>query len=218
MTAPTASDFLLGSGAGGKSAKFPQIGATITGTIARGPEVKQQVDPDTGKPDTWDDGNPKWQIVVTLDTDERNPDIDADDGTRYLYVKGSKKPESQSLHAAVASAVQGAGATELEVGGRLTVTYVGDGVKPSPTRTAPKKYSAVYVTAAAAALGVPAATTPALPAAAAATPPAAAPTTPAATDLPYPPHLTPEQLAGLQAANVAPAVAWQMFPPPAAVA
>jgi hypothetical protein len=217
MTAPTASDFLLGSGAGGKSAKFPQIGAAITGVIDRQPEVKQQVDPDTGKPDTWDDGNPKWQIVVTLRTDERSTEIDGDDGIRYLYVKGSKKPDSQSLHAAVASAVQAAGAAELEVGGKLTVTYVGDGVKASPTRTAPKKYSAVYVTAAAVALGAGSNTV--QPAAAASTPAAAAPTTAAPkVDLPYPPHLTPEQLAGLQAANVDPAVAWQMFPPPAAVA
>lgn len=154
MTAPSAAEFLLGSGAKGKSASFPAIGASITGTITRPAEVKQQIDPDDNKPAVWDNGDPKWQIVVTLQTDQRNPEIVDDDGVRFLYVKGSKDPASQSMHAAVAGAVGAAGATELEVGGKLTVTYIADGVKPSPTRTAPKKYTATYVPAAAAALGV----------------------------------------------------------------
>lgn len=178
MTAPnppSAGDFLLGSGAKGKSAKFPSIGSSITGTITRAPEVKQQVDPDTNKLDTWEDGSPKWQIVVTLQTDQRSPEIENDDGLRFLYVRGSRKPESLSLHAAVAGAVQAAGADGLEVGGVLTVTYTGDGVKPSPTKTAPKQYGASYVPAANAALMAPPQAQPVAQPVQQYTPPAAAP-------------------------------------------
>lgn len=201
MSAPAANDFLLGGGGAGKSASFLNLGASITGTVTTTPEVRQQNDPATGKPKTWDNGDPMWQIVVTLQTDERSHEIEGDDGIRYLYVKGSKKPESKSMHAAVAGAVQNAGAAGIEVGGKLTVTYVSDGVRSSPAFSPPKQFSAVYVTAAVNALGVPQA--------AKATPVAASGLTQAEF-----PHLSPEQLAGVQAAGLSAAQVKQMFPPP----
>lgn len=140
MTSTTAEQFLLGGG--GKSAKFDAIGASITGTIASPPEVKQQTSMETGQPLTWDNGDPRMQLVVTLQTSLRE-DSD-DDGLRKLYVKGSKDRASQSMHAAVASAVEAAGAKGLDVGGTLTVTYVGDGVAKTRGFNAPKKYQAVY--------------------------------------------------------------------------
>lgn len=136
----TAEQFLLGGA--GKSAKFENIGATITGTISTPPEVKQQTDMTTGSPLTWDNGDPRMQLVVTLQTTLR--DDEDDDGLRKLYVKGSKDPSSQSLHAAVAGAVTAAGAKGLEIGGTLTVTYVGDGVAKTRGFNPPKKYQATY--------------------------------------------------------------------------
>lgn len=140
MTTTTADQFLLGGG--GKSAKFDQIGASITGTIAQAPEVKQQTSMETGQPLTWDNGDPRMQLVVTLQTTLREDEDD--DGLRKLYVKGSKDPASQSLHAAVAGAVQAAGAKGLDVGGTLTVTYVADGVAKTRGYNPPKKYTASY--------------------------------------------------------------------------
>jgi hypothetical protein len=138
-TQPTADQFLLGGG--GKSASFPTIGTTVSGTIAAMPETRQQTDI-SGNPLTWENGDKRWQLVVPLQTDLReDPD---DDGIRNLYVKGSKDPKSQSLHAAVASAVQAAGAKGLELGGTLTVTYVGDGVASTRGFNPPKKYQATY--------------------------------------------------------------------------
>jgi hypothetical protein len=132
-------DFLMGGG--GASAKFDQVGDTIAGTIVS-TEVRQQTKLEDGTPLTWENGDPRMQLVVTLQTDAHD-DTD-DDGKRALYVKGSKSPGSQSLHDAVRAAVQGARAKGLEVGGTLTVSYIGD--EPSKTRgfNPRKLYSATY--------------------------------------------------------------------------
>lgn len=133
--------FLLGGG--GKSASFETIGDTITGTIVSA-EVKDQTDIATGKVATWDNGDPKKQLVVRLQTTQRDPQDSEDDGIRAVYVKGSKKAGSRSLHDAVAGAVRAAGAKSLEVGGTLTVTH--DGTEPSATRgfSDRKLYRATY--------------------------------------------------------------------------
>lgn len=134
-------DFLLG--AGGKSANFENVGDSITGTIATEPEVRQQTDIQSGRPLTWDNGDPKYQLVVALQTSER---LDSDDdGIRNVYIKGSKKAGSQSLHDAVAQAVRASGADGLAKGGTLTVTFVGE--EPSQTRgfNPRKLYEAKYV-------------------------------------------------------------------------
>ena len=178
-------DFLLGGG--GASASFDQIGDSITGTIVSA-EVKQQTDITDGKPLTWDDGSPRMQLVVTLQTSDRNDD--EDDGQRRIYVKGSKKAGSRSLHDAVATAVRSAGAKSLEVGGTLTVTF--DGEEPAKTRgfNPRKLYTATYAAPdKAAQTGDFLGTAPAAPQA----PQQAAPAAPAA------PQFTPEQLAAYQA-------------------
>lgn len=135
----SADAFLLGGG--GKSASFENVGDSITGTVVS-TEVRQQTDL-SGNPRTWDDGNPIMQLVVKLQTTQR--DDQDDDGIRSVYVKGSKKAGSRSLHDAVATAVRAAGAKGLEEGGTLTVTH--DGTEPSSTRgfNDRKLYTAQYV-------------------------------------------------------------------------
>ena len=188
----SADDFLLGGG--GASAKFETLGDTITGVIEH-LEVNQQTDIKDGSPKTWDNGDPIMQLVVTLQTSLREDEDD--DGKRKVYVKGSKKAGSRSLHDAVATAVRASGAKGLEVGGTLTVTH--DGVEPSKTRgfNDRKLYSASYAAPDKAAqtgdfLGTSApAATPAPQAAPAPAPAAAAPA--------LPPGMTPEQVAALAA-------------------
>lgn len=141
MTQQTAEQFLLGGGSG-KSAKFETIGTSVSGTITTPPQVRQQTDMNTGTPSVWDNGDPKQQLVVSLQTAEKLDDDD--DGIRNLYVKGSKDPASKSMHAAVAGAVSTAGAKGLDVGGTLSVTYVGDGVAKTRGFNAPKMYAATY--------------------------------------------------------------------------
>lgn len=131
----TANDFLMGGGT--ISAKFPEIGTTVTGRIAREPEVQQQRDYATGELKFWDDGKPMQQLQVVLATDERDPEVADDNGERALYIKGN-------LLKAVREAVRKAGAKGLDVGGTLTVTYSGDGEVSKRGFNPPKLYTAVY--------------------------------------------------------------------------
>jgi hypothetical protein len=121
-------DFLMGSGSKSAFGKNDPVGYTVTGVI-QSTEVRQQTDLD-GNLLTWDNGDPRMQLVVTLATDLR--DDPEDDGVRAVYVKGSKSPGSKSVHDAVRAAVQRAGAKGLEVGGTLTISFVG--TEPAKTR------------------------------------------------------------------------------------
>lgn len=130
--APTADEFLLG-GSSGKSAfaKDDPIGTTVSGTILD-TQVRQQTKLEDGTPLVWENGDPRMQLVVTLQTNQRIPGEPDDDGIRAVYIKGSKAPGSKSLHDAVRSAVQAAGADGLKAGGVLTVQLIG--TEPSKTR------------------------------------------------------------------------------------
>jgi len=69
---------------GGKSAKFETVGDTTKGQVVSA-ESRQQTDYTSGEPLTWDDGNPRMQLVITLATDERDPDDPTDDGWVYAW-------------------------------------------------------------------------------------------------------------------------------------
>jgi len=126
------SDFLTGSGV--PSAKFPTIGTTVKGTVEAA-EVTDQRDLE-GNVRTWDDGNPRKQVVITLVTDERDPEIDDDDGRRKVYAKGQ-------MQVALREALKKAGA-RLEVGGTLAVKYESDGTASKAGYNAPKIYICQY--------------------------------------------------------------------------
>lgn len=132
---PDADSLLMGGGI--PSAKFPNIGDTVTGVIESKPEVQQQRDYDTDELLWWDDGKPRLQIKVVLRTNQRDPDIDDDQGLRALYLKAQ-------LQSAVRDAVKASGAKGLEVGGTLTVTYDHDGVTNNKKFNPPKQYVASY--------------------------------------------------------------------------
>ena len=135
--------FLSSTGSPSAFDKNDPVGTTVTGTIAEKPVVAQQTDIQTGKPLEWDNGDPKLQLIVTLQTSLRTSDDD--DGLRRVYVKGSTKSGCRSLHDAVATAVKESGAKGLEVGGTLAVTFIG--TEPSQTKgfNDRKLYSATYV-------------------------------------------------------------------------
>ena len=204
--------------ASGGSASFPfqNIGDSVTGKILNLEEL-QQTDLQTGEVKTFTNGQPMMMYRVELQTNLRDGEMD--DGVRSVYLKGSKKPESQSSLAAVLQAVLTAtGRAALTVGGTLTLTYTGDGVAKGRGFSAPKQYSAQYAApsvsldpqpAAASQAPAPAAPTPAAPASPwgnqPAAPQAPAPATPAAPAPAAPSGLTPEQIAALKAAGIDPA-------------
>lgn len=130
--------FLLGGG--GKSAKFETVGDTITGTIVAPPELRQQTDLASGKPKTWDNGDPVMQLVIKLQTNEREDT--EDDGVRNLYVSGGFK--RASLQKAVADAVRTAKANGLAVGGTLSVKFTGEEPPATKGFSPAKLYAAKY--------------------------------------------------------------------------
>ena len=69
------------------AAKSDSVRFTTKGQVVAA-ESRQQTDYTSGEPLTWDDGNPRMQLVITLATDERDPDDPTDDGHRNLYAKG----------------------------------------------------------------------------------------------------------------------------------
>ena len=133
MSTQTPESFLLGSGA--KSAKFPTVGTVVGGVVTDEPTLQQQKDITTGAPKLWDDGNAMMQLVVKVQTDEREDN--EDDGIRAIYIKGQ-------MRTAVGDAVKKAGAKSLAVGGTLKVAYTGDGEPSKKGFTAPKIYAAEY--------------------------------------------------------------------------
>lgn len=118
---------------GGKSFKFDQIGATITGTVENA-EVVQKKNFDSGEPEVWSDGSPVQQIRVALKTTQRDPSDPEDDGTRNIYIKGWGDQLRE-----LRRAIKAAGAADLENGGTFTATYVRDGELPAGKRGFPPK-------------------------------------------------------------------------------
>lgn len=182
-----ANDFLMNTGV--PSAKFPAPGTTVRGRITQRPEVQQQRDFDSGELLVWDDGSPRKQIKIVLATDDHDPEVPDDDGTRAVYVKGY-------MLKAVQSAMRKAKA-KLEVGGELEITYTQDGEVKKRGMNPPKLYSAVYTPAAEAsvedALAEADREAPAAPAA----PAQPAPATQSAPAMPDLSQMTPEQIQAL---------------------
>lgn len=116
----------------GKGLKF-QDRAFGTRYVARvsGPcTVRQLTDFKTGAPRTWNDGNPRWQLLIPV---QIQPDAEHPDGNAVFYVKGRDKDE---LNRAMAAAGEPESVRVPPVGSILDITYVED--KPnagaSPTK------------------------------------------------------------------------------------
>lgn len=125
-----ANDF-LNSGGGAPAAKFPTIGTVVRGTIVDA-EVQDQTDFETGEALVWQDGKPRKQLIITVDTGIVDGD---DDGNRRLFAKGN-------MLTAIREAVKPHG--ELAVGGKLAVKYSDDGVASKRGFNPPKLFKATY--------------------------------------------------------------------------
>lgn len=123
-------------GSGGTSAKFKKIGDSVSGEITQR-EWRQQRDYVTQELEFWDNGDPKMQDRIVLQTEEYDSKIEDDTGERVVYVKGAM---TRAVSAALRKARAG---REPEIGGHLTVTYTGDG-KAERGLNPPKLFSAVY--------------------------------------------------------------------------
>lgn len=138
-------DFLNG-GTGG-AAKFDEVGDTVVGTITDA-KLQQQTSLEDNTPLTWNDGSPRMQLVITLQTDQRDPEKEDDDGLRRIYAKGGQyevaSGSGSSMKDAIADALKKAKAKSIEEGATLTVAFTGEGKKKNRGHNAPKLYKAKY--------------------------------------------------------------------------
>lgn len=103
---------------GGTYLKWEHPGTSYTGTITD-VTLRQARKYESTELDTWDDGTPKMQIVVTLATEYRDASQPDDDGTRQLSINlwsGQKK--------ALVAACKAAGVPEPARGMQFTATHV----------------------------------------------------------------------------------------------
>lgn len=95
------------------------VGTSYTGLIVGDLRTMQITDFETKQPKVYPDGRPAMQLVLDLQTDERDPDDPTDDGVRTLYVKNQM----------LAAFQQGIQPTKhlgrIGEGSRVTVTLVG---------------------------------------------------------------------------------------------
>lgn len=141
MTNIDPNEFLQG-GTKVPSAKFLAVGDHIVGDVVQ-VDVGQARKFGTNDLDTWDDGRPKMQLVVTLQTDLRDSTVEGDDGRRRIF---ALQP-SEMLRAIAAVTVEDG--KPLAVGGRLAVQWVGERPHEKPGFNAVKLYKAAYSPAAA---------------------------------------------------------------------
>lgn len=126
-------DILLG---GAPAAKFPTVGTVIKGRVLA-QQKRQSTDMDTGDPLTWSNGDPIWEIVFTLATDDRDPDNPDDDGTRRLFARGQ-------MLKAIGIALRKAHWSKQLKGGELAVQYKEDGPQTRRGFNPPKVYAARF--------------------------------------------------------------------------
>lgn len=126
-------DFLESGGIPG--AGFDEVGDSWTGQVVRAAKVQSR-DFETRELQTWEDGSPKYELQIDIQTEVRSPDIAGDDGVRRLYVRSN-------MLQAIRSALR-AEKARLQPGGYLTVTYVNEGTPTRRGARPPKLYTAKY--------------------------------------------------------------------------
>lgn len=124
-------DLLAGNSAKAYFGANSQPGDTVTGVIEK-IETTQVNDFQTKQPAFWNDGRPKEQIHVIIQTQLRDPSVDDDDGRRSLWVKGW----GIQLKAFREACMQ-AGVKIPKPGDTITETYIGLGERgnaPQPPK------------------------------------------------------------------------------------
>jgi hypothetical protein len=102
------------------------------GGLVQGKVIRNQTEP-SGKVRTWDDGSPRKELVLTLQTSERNDP--EDDGVRQLPINSDKVR-------ALREALKAAGAKDVAIGSWVYVAWTGD--KPTTKGQPQKLFNALY--------------------------------------------------------------------------
>lgn len=120
-------DKAMGASAPAAFGKTTPLGTRIGGVIVGEAQVRQMRKFRNGQPtdelDTWDNGDPKNQISVPVQTELR--ESGEDDGRRTLYIK-TWGPQKEGLLAAVRAAGYAKLSEALAEGNQLYATYTHD--------------------------------------------------------------------------------------------
>ncbi|MFT8538163.1 hypothetical protein [Bifidobacterium aquikefiri] len=128
---PGLDDVLAGGGAKSYFNGDSQPGATISGTLDI-IETSQMRDFQTKQPEFWNDGKPKMQIHIVIQTNLHDPTIEDDDGRRSIFIKGYGIQLK-----AFREACQKAGIKKPGKGDQFTATFTGYGERgnaPQPPK------------------------------------------------------------------------------------
>jgi hypothetical protein len=117
---------------GGRSVKFPKVGDKVKGTITKVHPPEQQTDYESRQPIPG-----KFQVRIELQTGILDPEVDGDDGSRVLYVKGW-------MQGALGDALRQAGAKEPLPGADVEVVRIEDGAPTRPGLQGPHRFAATY--------------------------------------------------------------------------
>jgi hypothetical protein len=130
---PSVDDLLAGGGSKSLSFKDFKVGDSYTGTISglRTVQVRNYDDPT--KLEFWDDGKPKLQIEVTLDTDYKDPTDDEDTGERRVFLFGQKLTAAKEE-------LKRKGMSKLEIGSEFKITLTGTKPAKNPRYNDVKLY------------------------------------------------------------------------------
>jgi hypothetical protein len=119
---PSVDDLLTSGGSKSLSFKDVKVGEGFTGVITHTRAIQVRNYEDPTKLEFWDDGKPKMQIEVTLDTDYADPSDEDDIGERRVFLFGQKLT-------ALKEELKKKGLTKLETGSTFKITLAG--TKPS---------------------------------------------------------------------------------------
>lgn len=114
----------------GSALKFEVQGQEIVAQISGPITTVQATEFGSDKPATWRDGSPKLKALVPLTTESGE--------AKTLHV-----PASSLLQKAIGAALAEAGASDLEIGGILGITWTGWGSGKNPANP-PKSWAARY--------------------------------------------------------------------------
>lgn len=108
---------------------------TFRGGVVKSKVVSNQTKIGTGELLTYNDGSPRKQLIITVQTAERSDATD--DGERRLFLKGD-------MVRAARTAFKAAGAADVEVGAWLYLAWVNDKPAKQAGFSAQKLYEALY--------------------------------------------------------------------------
>lgn len=132
-----ANEALFGSGSGAPAFKWgDKPGTRAAGRITH-LDATQQRNMRTNELMFWPSGDKLMIALVTLQTEERDPDIEDDDGQRTLWVSG------RNMTSAVREACKTVRVKELELDGYLEVVFTGYGTAEKGAQP-PRLFTASY--------------------------------------------------------------------------